>query len=1289
MRLAGVLLRRTLLALMVAAAGLGAYLWTGSDRSLGAALDLAARFLPEGQSLETREVTGSLRAGGHIGWLRWRQGELSVEAYDAELTWSLRGLLDGELRLQRLGVRQLRIDDKRPPTPPAPPKSLALPMKVSTPFEVGTLEWAGTPPLSVTGLSGNYVFDSTHHRIDAGKATISAGSYGFSGQVQATDAMALDVRLNGELITTPPGSPHTVTLTATAELRGTLGGADAALDVAARIVPQLATASQQAMQVTATATVNPWQPQPLASAQAHWQGLDLAALWPQAPRTLLHGQATVGPDGAGWQARLELANALPGPWDRGQLPVSRLNARARHAGTQWTIESLDAAAAGGQIQAQGQVSTASPGAGAPVAGWNGRATFRAINPAGADSRLAAATLNGTLSARLEGQAWVFETELTGVQAQAGPAVARGLRLNLLRAQGRWDGRALALPSLLAQTDDARLQGSLGFDTVGRAGEARLSLNMPGATATLAGSFGETRGDGALSLALTDAAKAKAWVARWPGMPADLARTTVRGSATLAASWRGGWHDLGRQLQVQAELAVPRLELGAPGAQAAELWTLTDSRITLAGSMPALHLSTQARLGQGGHVFDITSAAQGGRAGVDTWKARIETVQVRSVSTHQSGTWTVQLAQPLAVDWAGAPPTRKLQVSPGALRLTGPMPGEARIEWQAASWSRRDGTPARWNTQGRLVGLPLAWADRLAGVGLAGVEVTEDVVLGGQWDVSAGDTLRARAFVERTQGDIQITLDDASASTVAAGVRAARIDLSADNGDVDLRAVWDSERAGRAQASLRSRIQRGADGWSWPVDTPIDGRLQVNLPRLRTLSALAPPGWRVRGTLQADASISGTRGEPNWNGTIAADNLALRSVVDGLEFRDGKLRARAQAQRLDLTEFSLLGASGAAGPGGRVNVTGHAIWPPVKGGASTGLKGVQMELVAKADALRVSTRADRRMVVSGTVKAKLADARLQVRGGIKVDQALIILPDEIASGLGADVVVATRGTPTTATSTATAAPSAAAEPAAQRAQVEQDVSVTLDFGPDFRLRGQGIDTRLAGLLTVGSRGTGVPQPRLTGEIRTVDGTYRAYGQRLDIEEGVLRFNGPVDNPALDILAIRPNLTQRVGVQITGTARSPRVRLFSDPALPESETLAWLLLGRSGANGGAEAALLQQAAFSLLGGSPNGISGQLTQALGLDELSLRSNADSADGNATGATIMVGKRLARNFYVAYEQALSGAMGSFQIFYDLTSRLTLRAQIGQQSVIDLIYTVRFDHPAEVFQRPPDAKSR
>ena len=59
---------------------------------------------------------------------------------------------------------------------------------------------------------------------------------------------------------------------------------------------------------------------------------------------------------------------------------------------------------------------------------------------------------------------------------------------------------------------------------------------------------------------------------------------------------------------------------------------------------------------------------------------------------------------------------------------------------------------------------------------------------------------------------------------------------------------------------------------------------------------------------------------------------------------------------------------------------------------------------------------------------------------------------------------------------------------------------------------------------------------------------------------MRFTGRYDNPALDILALRPNLTQRVGVQITGTARSPRVRLFSDPVLSEAETLSWLQWAR---------------------------------------------------------------------------------------------------------------------------------
>jgi translocation and assembly module TamB len=237
-----------------------------------------------------------------------------------------------------------------------------------------------------------------------------------------------------------------------------------------------------------------------------------------------------------------------------------------------------------------------------------------------------------------------------------------------------------------------------------------------------------------------------------------------------------------------------------------------------------------------------------------------------------------------------------------------------------------------------------------------------------------------------------------------------------------------------------------------------------------------------------------------------------------------------------------------------------------------------------------------------------------------------------------------------------------------------VAITLDLGQDFQVRGRGLATRLEGSLELRSAGRSLT-PSLTGSLRTVRGTYRAYGQQLAIEQGVLRFSGSYDNPALDILALRPNLQQRVGVQISGTALSPVVRLYAEPDLPESEKLAWLVLGRSGASGGAETAMLQQAALALLGGNEKGISSGLAQALRLDELSVSGGASSTNGSSTGgATVTLGKRLSQDFYVTYERSLAGTLGALSIFYDLSRRFTLRAQTGEKSAVDLIFTLRYD---------------
>ena len=235
-------------------------------------------------------------------------------------------------------------------------------------------------------------------------------------------------------------------------------------------------------------------------------------------------------------------------------------------------------------------------------------------------------------------------------------------------------------------------------------------------------------------------------------------------------------------------------------------------------------------------------------------------------------------------------------------------------------------------------------------------------------------------------------------------------------------------------------------------------------------------------------------------------------------------------------------------------------------------------------------------------------------------------------------------------------------------IAADIQIGIDLGNDFRVRGRGLDTRINGQLTVKGGPTIGDLPRITGTVNTDRGTFRAYGQDLQIERGHIVFNGAAANPALDIVALRSNLDIRVGVRINGTVQRPIVQLFSEPPMPDSERLSWLVLGRSSYSA-ADAALLQQAAMALLGGEGRGITGQLADALGLDDV----NFKGGDSIST-SSVTLGKRFSKNFYVSYEKGLDATVGTLYFFLDLSRKLKLRAQTGQQSALELIYTVSYD---------------
>jgi translocation and assembly module TamB len=124
-------------------------------------------------------------------------------------------------------------------------------------------------------------------------------------------------------------------------------------------------------------------------------------------------------------------------------------------------------------------------------------------------------------------------------------------------------------------------------------------------------------------------------------------------------------------------------------------------------------------------------------------------------------------------------------------------------------------------------------------------------------------------------------------------------------------------------------------------------------------------------------------------------------------------------------------------------------------------------------------------------------------------------------------------------------------------------VSLVLGDQVELKVADFKSRLEGSVLI----TQTPQEAIPvgkGELYILDGSYKAYGQHLEINKGYVVFaNQRIDNPTLDIKAVRrifgDEPVREAGVYISGTLQSPRLSLFSDPPVEEKKILSYLTLG----------------------------------------------------------------------------------------------------------------------------------
>lgn len=836
-----------------------------------------------------------------------------------------------------------------------------------------------------------------------------------------------------------------------------------------------------------------------------------------------------------------------------------------------------------------------------------------------DSRLGGVPLQGKL--RLDGRqpGWSVDTELRVAANRASLQGHLAPRADDDRWQGEIDAPALAAlrPLLVALGHSA---GTEGLD-----GQLDAQLQLQGRWPTL-------RSEGRLR---SQAVRAGAWSAQ-----------------RLSAQWRAG-PDRDAPLALTLEAArVAQGALALDTLRATAEGSLASHRLVLdAGSTARPPAWTDQVLGQGGTTTGGSRVqlqaegrwqAAGGSAAASPlagqWQARVAEFDARGRDAAQPWLAARDLRLQFTLDGQGR--LAQAQAEPGRATLLG-----AAVRWREARYAAAGPTPhEQLSLDAELESLTIApWLARWQpAAGFGG-----DLALKGRAIVRRAGAFEADLVLERAGGDLTITSDGV---TQALGLTDLRLAMAASGGTWHFTQALAGANMGVLAGAQTLRVAPTA---TWPAsDTPMQGVLEWRVDDLGVWAPFTPPGWRVGGRLHTSAALGGRFGAPEIEGRMEGSGLALRNILQGVDLREGDLALSLRGDEARIERFVFKGGDG------QLTVTG---------GATLGAQpAATLKLVAQR--FRVLGRADRRLVASGEAALSLDASSLALDGKLAIDEGLIDVSRGDAPGLDDDVKVhggrfAAR--PPDAAASAAAAPPP--RPASARRNVR--VALQLDLGRQLRLRGRGLDTRLAGTLAVSAPGGRIA---LDGQVSAQDGTYAAYGQKLEIERGVVSFVGAAENPRLDILAVRPNLDVVVGVQVAGTAQAPRVRLFSEPEMSDYDKLSWLVLGRaSDGLGRADTALLQRAALALLAGENERPDAALLANLGLDEFSVRQDES---GEVRETVVMLGKQLSRRWYVGYERGVNATTGTWQLIYRVAQRFTLRAQSGTDNALDAIWTWRWN---------------
>ncbi|MCA4960704.1 translocation/assembly module TamB domain-containing protein [Pseudomonas sp. Y24-6] len=413
----------------------------------------------------------------------------------------------------------------------------------------------------------------------------------------------------------------------------------------------------------------------------------------------------------------------------------------------------------------------------------------------------------------------------------------------------------------------------------------------------------------------------------------------------------------------------------------------------------------------------------------------------------------------------------------------------------------------------------------------------------------------------------------------------------------------------------------------PANKPMSGTFRLNGLDLSVARPFVPMVEKITGRLNGSGTIGGTLMAPLVNGNLLLSDGEVSGPQLPIELQALQLQAVIAGETVQLN------GGWKSGKTGQGTLNGNIAWG----------QALVVDLALKGSQLPVSVEPYAKLEVAPDLKISMKGDELAVAGKVLVPRGEITVRELPPSTVKVsdDTVIVGQQTEQ------------------GKAPLAMKMDIDVEVGADkLSFAGFGLTANLQGHVHIGDN------MDTRGELWLNDGRYRAYGQRLTVRRARLLFAGPLDQPYLDIEAIRQTDDVIAGIRLSGSAEQPTTQIFSEPALSQEQALSYLVLGRPLSTDGGDNNMLAQAALGLgLMGSA-GVTSGLAKNLGIQDFQLDTQG-SGDQTAVVASGNISEKLSLRYGVGvFEPA-----NTIALRYKLSKKVYLEAAGGVASSLDIFY--------------------